>query len=134
MYRANEPKFLWILLFILTITYAYAFEDPLLTYTAYGLSFLFFSAVTLSYQLEVRDRELIRTVRVFGFVLKKQIIRADEIAKLEIIEVGVRKIVLLFLKKKMRIKLHRFSPEGLPEELSTFSKENNITIIEKGNS
>ncbi|MFC0559529.1 hypothetical protein [Halalkalibacter alkalisediminis] len=132
MYRANEPKFLWVLLFILTITYAYAFENPILTYVAYGLSFLFFTAMTLSYQVEVRERDLVRTISVFGFPIKKQIIQADEMEKFEIIEVGDRQIVLLYLKKKMRIKLHRFSPDGLPESLATFATENNIPKIEKG--
>ena len=132
MYRANEPKFLWILLFVLTITYAYALENQVLTYVAYGLSFLFFAAMTLSYQLEVRDREIVRTILVFGFLVKKRIILADEIEIFEIIELGERSIVLLHLKKGMRMKLHRFSPAGLREAITKFGMKNNIPVIEKG--
>lgn len=132
MYRANEPKFLWVLLLILTITYAYAFEDRFLTYGHYELSFLFFAAMTISYQIEIRERELFRTVSVFGFKVRKRTIHVNEIEKMEIVGVGKRKIVLLYLQKRIRIKLHRFSPEGLPEELSIFARDHQISVVEKG--
>ncbi|ARK31890.1 hypothetical protein [Halalkalibacter krulwichiae] len=131
-YKASEPKFLWILLFILTITYAYALESTALTNVAYALAFFFFAGMTLRYELEIREDELFRVVHVIGFTLKKQTIHADEIEKLEVIQVGERSIILLYLKKKMRIKLQRFSPEGLSEHLIEFSRRNNIRVERKG--
>jgi hypothetical protein len=133
IYKANEPKFLWILLFILTITYAYVLESTLLTYLAYGISFIFFAAMTMSYQLDVREKELYRVITVFGFAVIKRVILANEIEKLDIIQVGERAIVLIHLKKKMRIKLQRYSPDGLTEQLVSFAHNHQIQVNRTGN-
>ncbi|WP_332634262.1 hypothetical protein [Halalkalibacter flavus] len=125
---AKEPKFLWILLFILTITYAYALEETLWTNVAYGVSFIFFAALTMSYRLDVLEDKIIHIVHVFGFAIRKRTIEADEVAKLTIIHLGQRTIILLHLKKGLRLKLQRFSPKGLETELLQFAKKHHIKV------
>ncbi|WP_034750999.1 hypothetical protein [Halalkalibacter wakoensis] len=127
-YKADEPKFLWILLFVLTITYAYALESVVWTYIAYGLSFIFFAALTLRYRLEVKEEQFIHTIQVFGFSLLKRTIHANDIEKITIIYLGKKTIILLHLKKKLRIKLQRFSPEGIDQQMIQFAEANNIEV------
>ncbi|MDT8858602.1 hypothetical protein N0O92_00070 [Alkalihalobacillus sp. MEB130] len=131
IYRAKEPKFLWILLFVLTITYAYALESTTLTYVAYGISFIFFAAMTMSYQVEVLEEKLIHVVQVFGFSLLKRTIPASTIDKVTVIYLRERAIILLTFKRKMRMKLQRFTPEGLESTLIEFANSNNIEVINR---
>lgn len=132
IYRAYEPKFLWALLFILTITYAYALEATWLTFVAYGLSFVFFAAMTTSYHIEIKENELARAIKFFGFITFNKTIRAEQIEKLEVIEVGEKTIILLYVEKKMRIKLQRYSPKDFPQQLLEFAQTNNINVIREG--
>ncbi|KHF41078.1 hypothetical protein [Halalkalibacter okhensis] len=127
-FQAKEPKFLWILLFILTITYAYALESTIWTNVAYGVSFLFFAALTMSYRLEVLEDRFIHVVQVFGFSIKKRIIHPYEVDKLTIIHLGQKAIILLHLKRGIRLKLQRFSPQGLEEKVLQFAKGHHIKV------
>ncbi|WP_332695696.1 hypothetical protein [Halalkalibacter lacteus] len=133
-YQAKEPKFLWILLFILTITYAYALESTLWTYIAYGFAFIFFAAITMSYQLEVLEDKLIYDIEIFGFAVRKRTLLANEIEKLTVIHLGQTSILLVYLKKGFRIKLQRFRPEGITNQMIEFAQGNNIEVVRTGDS
>ncbi|GAE28360.1 hypothetical protein JCM9140_4580 [Halalkalibacter wakoensis JCM 9140] len=98
------------------------------TYIAYGLSFIFFAALTLRYRLEVKEEQFIHTIQVFGFSLLKRTIHANDIEKITIIYLGKKTIILLHLKKKLRIKLQRFSPEGIDQQMIQFAEANNIEV------
>ncbi|MFC0469588.1 hypothetical protein ACFFHM_03360 [Halalkalibacter kiskunsagensis] len=131
-YQAKEPKFLWILLFILTITYAYALESTLWTYIAYSFAFIFFAAITMSYQLEIVEDKLIYVIEIFGFAVKKRTILAREIEKLNVIQIGQKSILLVYLKKGFRIKLQRFQPEDVTSKMIDFASGNNIKVVKTG--
>jgi hypothetical protein len=133
IYKAKEPKLLWILLFILTITYAYALESTLWTYIAYGFAFIFFAAITMSYQLQIREDKLVYVIEIFGFTLRKRTLLVSDLEKLTVIHLGQRTILLVNLKKGFRIKLQRFRPEGLTDEMIEFAQAHNIKVVKTGN-
>lgn len=131
IYRAKEPKFLWILLFIVTLTYAYAL-DSVYSFFAYFILFLFFAAMTTSYLFEIEEDSFVYEVRMLGVVISKRKIESNEVEKIHIIHAGPRTIVLINVKKGMRLKLHRFAPSGYEEHVQQFARRHAISVETTG--
>lgn len=131
-YHAKEPKFLWILLFVMTLTYTYAL-DSAFEYIAYVVLFLFFAAMTTNYKLEILEDSLKYEIRILSMAISKRVVKPNEIEKVHMIHAGSRPIVLVHLKKGMRLKLHRFVPEGFDESLAQFAHKHAILIDRTGN-
>lgn len=124
-YKATEPKFLWILLFIITLTYAYSL-DSIWKYIAYLLSFFFFVAMLMTYEVKVEENQIVYSITIIGMKVMRKRIEPENIEALTMIDVG-RTIMLIELKKGFRIKLQRFSHD-LKKELETFAENHKIHI------
>lgn len=126
-YYAKEGKLLWLLLFVVTLTYAYAWESHY-SYLAYVLLFFFVAAMTTNYRLHLSDDVLRYEIRLLGLTVKQRIIQAGQIEKLHFIHLGERTIVLIYVKKGLRLRLHRFQPSDFSEHLRTFAAEHQLPV------
>jgi hypothetical protein len=87
----------------------------------------------MSYQLQIREDKLVYVIEIFGFTLRKRTLLVSDLEKLTVIHLGQRTILLVNLKKGFRIKLQRFRPEGLTDEMIEFAQAHNIKVVKTGN-
>ncbi|NEU30052.1 hypothetical protein GN156_04570 [bacterium LRH843] len=127
IYYAKEPKFLWILLCIVSFIYAYALES---SYSSifYVLLFFSFTAMALNYRLEIKENTMFYEMRFLRVVLNKRTIHATEIKKIQFVYASTRTIVLIHVKNRMRLKIHRFVPNEYDENIKRFANNHSIPI------
>jgi hypothetical protein len=126
-YKAEESKFLWFLLAIMMMTYAYALESVWM-YGAYLLLSVCLVLALVDYRLIIEEGIITFEVRFLGMTLRRRRLQANDIDDMHIIKVAKRVIVLVNVKSGFRLKLHRFRPTTFYEDLQAFAIEHHIKV------
>ncbi|KMK77685.1 hypothetical protein [Alkalihalobacillus pseudalcaliphilus] len=124
-YTAREPKLLWILLFVITLSYAYLLESSL-SYVAYGLLFVFAAAMMIHYELFFSENEIRLEVKILSFKLFEKKATAQEIELIQFVDLIRRHVIFIKKKDGKRIRLHRFVPEHFSGRVRMFAKQHEI--------
>ncbi|WP_156323867.1 hypothetical protein [Bacillus sp. JCM 19034] len=125
MYKAKESPFIWIAWIILALMYGSVLDNGY-QYIAYASIILFLIFLTITYEFEINENRCLYRTLIVGKVIGTRELEANEIKKMTIIKFGKRTVVILHPTKGFRIKLKRFEPNGLDEELMDFSEKHNI--------
>lgn len=131
MYKAKEPMFLWLLLILLAMIYG-SILDNLYQWIAYGAVIVFLLVITTSYQFIPGQDQLTYRIVILGKTIVNRVLRAEDINKILVINVGNRTVVMIYPRSGMKIKLHRFVPDGLESEIRVFAAAYQIPIEEQG--
>ncbi|WP_088103950.1 hypothetical protein [Halalkalibacter urbisdiaboli] len=126
-YKAQEPKFLWLVLAIITLTYANVLELPW-GYVAFLFLAICLVATMIEYHLKIEEDRISFDIRFLRILLKTRVIHADEMKDIHVITLGSKNIVLVNVKKGVRLKLHRFQPKTFANEMTEFAERHNILI------
>ncbi|MDQ0206572.1 hypothetical protein [Alkalicoccobacillus murimartini] len=129
MYKAKEPKLLWILLFLTTLLYALFLEGQ------YLVVFVLVSVVLViimfsHYTFTIDETTLTMRYHVAGIQIFKRSIQAESIKKILFITSSRQTIALVQLHKGLRLKLHRFQPSDYIQELQEFAEEHDVATEE----
>lgn len=131
MYKAKEPMFLWLLLILLAMVYG-SMLDQSYQWFAYGVVIVLLLVMTTSYQFIPEQQQLTYRIVILGKTIVNRVLRAEDIKKIIVIAIGSRTIILIYPKSGMRIKLHRFVPDGLESEVRVFATAHQIPVEEQG--
>ncbi|WP_100405285.1 hypothetical protein [Bacillus solitudinis] len=132
-YRAQEPKFLWLMMAIVALTYGNILESIYMV-ASYVLVFICVIAMMVVYQLHLEEDTLTFKILIFGKCLHKRMVKARDIEKIHIISIGKKTMALVQMKQGFRLKLHRFKPATYLEEVRRFANRYSIhtQITERG--
>lgn len=129
MYKAREPKFLWILLFVMSLFYAIYQENPF-TILFIVLAIVFLIIMFSHYTLIIDENTLIFKYHLGGITLIQRKVTADSIIKITFITSSRQTIALVQLQKGFRLKLHRFQPVDFIQDLKEFAEEHEVQTEE----
>ncbi|MFK3938385.1 hypothetical protein ACI2JA_12875 [Alkalihalobacillus sp. NPDC078783] len=130
LYKAKEPMFLWIVLLLLSLTYAF-YQDTALRIVFLILAVLFVMVLCSSYTLKIEEEWLIFSCYVLGVKLFQRKVQAGFIKQILLIKNERQTIVLVQITNSIRLKLHRFKPVSYIEEIQQFAERNNLQIKEQ---
>ncbi|MFA9456711.1 hypothetical protein ACERJO_08030 [Halalkalibacter sp. AB-rgal2] len=125
MYKAKESPFIWIAWIVLALMYGSVLENGF-QYIAYASIILFLAFLTISYEFEVKEDRLLYRTLIIRKVIGTRELQVTDIKKISFIKFAKRTLIVIHPKKGFRIKLKRFEPAGLSEEMLEFSNEHNI--------
>lgn len=132
MYKAKESPFIWIAWIILAIMYGSVLDNGF-QYVAYASIILFLIFLTMTYEFEVNENRCLYRTLILGKVIRTIELDANEIKKMTFIKFAKRTVVIIHPLNGFRIKLKRFEPKSLSEELIKFSDHHNIDTEIFGN-
>lgn len=130
LYKAKEPKFLWIVLLLLSLTYAF-YQDTTLRIVFLILAVLFVMVLFSSYTLKIEEKWLIFSCYVLGIKLFQRKVQAESIKQILLIKNERQTIVLVQITNSIRLKLQRFKPVTYIEEIQQFAERNALPLKEQ---
>lgn len=130
LYKAKEPKFLWILLLLLSLVYAF-YQDNTLRALFFILAALFLMMLFSTYTLKIEEESLTLTCYVVGMKLFQRTVKASSIKQILLIKNERQTIGLVQISNSIRLKLHRFKPDAYIEELEQFAERNALPLKEQ---
>jgi predicted membrane protein len=130
LYKAKEPKFLWIVLLLLSLTYAF-YQDTTLRIVFLILAVLFVMVLFSSYTLKIEEEWLIFSCYVLGIKLFQRKVQAESIKQILLIKNERQTIVLVQITNSIRLKLQRFKPITYIEEIQQFAERNALPLKEQ---
>ncbi|MEK4566072.1 hypothetical protein MKX54_15500 [Alkalihalobacillus sp. FSL R5-0424] len=130
IYKAKEPKFLWIVLLLLSLTYAF-YQDTALQIVFLSLAVVFILVLFSSYTLKIEEEWLIFSCYVLGLKLFQRKVQAASIKQILLIKNERQTIVLVQITSSIRLKLHRFKPVTYIEDIQDFAEKNSIPVKEQ---
>ncbi|WYP25667.1 hypothetical protein NSQ54_15265 [Alkalihalobacillus sp. FSL W8-0930] len=130
LYKAKEPKFLWIVLLLLSLTYAF-YQDTALRIVFLILAVVFVLVLFSSYTLKIEEEWLIFSCYVLGLKLFQRKVQAASIKQILLIKNERQTIVLVQITNSIRLKLHRFKPVTYIEDIQDFAEKNSIPVKEQ---
>ncbi|MEY8751996.1 hypothetical protein ACTHQ4_00940 [Alkalicoccobacillus gibsonii] len=130
LYKAKEPKFLWIVLLLLSLTYAF-YQDTTLRIVFLILAVLFVMVLFSSYTLKIEEEWLIFSCYVLGIKLFQRKVQAESIKQILLIKNERQTIVLVQITNSIRLKLQRFKPVTYIEEIQQFAERNALPLKEQ---
>lgn len=130
LYKAKEPTFLWIVLLLLSLTYAF-YQDTTLRVMFLILAVLFVMVLFSSYTLKIEEEWLIFSCYVLGIKLFQRKVQADSIKQILLIKNERQTIVLVQITNSIRLKLQRFKPVTYIEEIQQFAERNALPLKEQ---
>ncbi|GAE30333.1 hypothetical protein [Halalkalibacter hemicellulosilyticus] len=125
MYKAKESPFIWIAWIVLALMYGSVLDNGF-QYIAYASIILFLAFLTISYEFEVKEGRLLYRTLILRKVIGTREFQVTDIKKISFIKFAKRTLIVIHPKKGLRIKLKRFEPAGLSEEMLEFSNEHDI--------
>lgn len=129
MYKAKEPKFLWLLLLLISLAYTFYF-DNIYRLVTIALSAVFAVLMFSYYELAIDEKRISFSWYVAGIKVIHREISAASVKKIMFIESSRQTIALVELHKGLRLKLHRFKPVTYIEELRQFAQTHQIDTEE----
>ncbi|KYG33514.1 hypothetical protein [Alkalihalobacillus trypoxylicola] len=130
-YITREPKFLWILLFIVTLPYAYISESNF-RYIAFVLLFVYVFAMMIEYHLVVEERTISVKIKFLRFKLLEKAANVDEIGSIQFVDIGTRHVIFIKKKQGGQIRIHRFKPEHFSGRIRQFAQLHELKIESVG--
>ncbi|MEN0644566.1 hypothetical protein MKY91_15545 [Alkalicoccobacillus gibsonii] len=130
LYKAKEPKFLWIVLLLLSLTYAF-YQDTTLRIVFLILAVLIVMVLFSSYTLKIEEEWLIFSCYVLGIKLFQRKVQAESIKQILLIKNERQTIVLVQITNSIRLKLQRFKPITYIEEIQQFAERNALPLKEQ---
>ncbi|KGA95747.1 hypothetical protein AJ85_20635 [Alkalihalobacillus alcalophilus ATCC 27647 = CGMCC 1.3604] len=124
-YMAREPKFLWILLFIVTLPYANLLESNF-RYIAFALLFVYAAAMMIQYELFFEEEEIRMEFKLLKYRLFEKRAHAKEIDLIQFIDLGRRNVIFVKKKDGKQMRLHRFKPENFVGRTRMFAEAHEL--------
>ncbi|TSB48190.1 hypothetical protein [Alkalicoccobacillus porphyridii] len=120
MYKAKESKFLWLLLLITSLVYAF-FLDGVYQLLAVVVAAIFAVIMFSHYTLSINENSITFSWYLAGLRALNREIPASSMKRITFITSIRQTLALVELHKGFRVKLHRFRPDGYIEELKSFT-------------
>ncbi|WP_017726421.1 hypothetical protein [Halalkalibacterium ligniniphilum] len=131
VYSAKEGKTIWVILISLAIANLVLIDSDF-QFLPYVLLAVFFVALFMKYRLTVSARTVTFEIHIFGVNVLKRVIEATKIKSAYFMKMGRGHTVLFLMKRGIRLKLTRFSPDSFHEDLYRFAQRHEIPIHSVG--
>ncbi|MBM0066267.1 hypothetical protein [Alkalicoccobacillus gibsonii] len=130
LYKAKEPKFLWIVLLLLSLLYA-MYQDDRLRILFFILAAVFVLALFISYTLQIEEDWLVLSCYLFGVKLFQRKVHVESIKQILLIQNERQTIVLVQTSNSIRLKLQRFKPVTYINEIQQYAERHALPLKEQ---